>query len=99
MKFLAAHRHGVAHKEYGFSTRRATVSTKSGQAVLWHVDGVLRGLHCMARVPRRRLTKSQAHKKYEFMAPLRCLDCVASKKQIQGPSGAPMEKRSGEDRE
>ena len=33
----------------------------------------------MARVPRRRLTKSQAHKKYEFMAPLRCLDCVASK--------------------
>ena len=50
-------------------------------------------------VPRRRLTKSHADNKYEFMVPLGGLDCVASKKQIQGPSGAPKEKRSGEDRE
>ena len=33
------------------------------------------------------------------MMPLGGVDCVASKKQIQGPSGAPTEKRSDEDRE
>ena len=85
-------RHGLAHNEYEFSARRATVSTKSGHAGLRHGDGVLRGPHRVARAPRRRLTKSHADNKYEFMAPLGGLDCVASKKQIQGPSGAPTEK-------
>ena len=89
----------MAQNEYEFSTRRATVSTKTGHAVLRRVDGVLRGPHCVARMPRRQLAQGQVDNKYEFMVPLGGLDCVASKKQIQGPSGAPKEKRSGEDRE
>ena len=89
----------MAQNEYEFLTWRVTGSTKTGQAVLRHGDGVLGRPHRVARVPRRRLAKSHADNRYEFMAPLVGLDCVASKKQIQGPSGAPMEKRSGEDRE
>ena len=79
--------------------RRATGLKKTGHAVLRHVDGALRGLERVACVPRRQLAISHADNKYEFMVPLGGLDCIASKKQIQGPSGAPMEKRSGEDRE
>ena len=71
---MAARRHGVAHKEYEFSTRRSTISTKSGQAVLRHGDGVLGRPHRVARVPLRLFALGHAHKKYEFSTPSRRLD-------------------------
>ena len=64
----------MAQNEYEFSTRRATVSTKTGHAVLRHGDGVLGRPHRVARVPLRLFALGHAHKKYEFSTPSRRLD-------------------------
>ena len=70
----------MAQNEYEFSTRPATVSTKTVQAVLRHGDGVLGRPHRVARAPRRLFAPGQVANKYEFSTPSRRLESEVRKR-------------------
>ena len=92
---------GMAWLKMSTSSRRGARPSRRKRATLYcgtamaYCEGRTAWPACLGGVSlKARLTTSTSS-----WCSLAVSECVASKKQIQGPSGAPMEKRSGEDRE